>query len=193
MSAPITYDDSNLQKLFADMEPKRRLQALKGAFRRLAKDVRKVAVSNLRASIRSDRDLENGIRALVLKRKAGFSVTIGSKKMKGRYQGKRNGVRRYNRARSTWTDFAYHMNRQGKEKPVLIWAEAGTKWRRTKSRVRVRGANGKWYTAYYSRGFMRRYGFMDKTAKQVEATTTEKLKDELRTSVEKIAKKYGCK
>src|SRR5574344_1060964 len=58
----ITYDDANLQRLFAEMDVKQRLQALKGAFRREANQVRKTALNNLRGSIRTDKDMESGVR-----------------------------------------------------------------------------------------------------------------------------------
>lgn len=58
MAATLGYDDGNLQRLFAELEPKRRTQALKGGFRKLAGQVRKKAVGNLRASIHTDKDLE---------------------------------------------------------------------------------------------------------------------------------------
>ena len=54
MAKDIDYDDRNLQRLFADMEPKRRLQAIKGGFRKEANLVRKTAINNLRNSIRTD-------------------------------------------------------------------------------------------------------------------------------------------
>ena len=53
----INYDDRNLQQLFTELTPKRRLQALRCGFRKEANRVRKTAVNNLRSSIRSDRDL----------------------------------------------------------------------------------------------------------------------------------------
>ena len=43
MAQSIDYDDKNLQQLFAELEPKRRLQAIKGGFRKEANKVRKVA------------------------------------------------------------------------------------------------------------------------------------------------------
>ena len=75
----INYDDRNLQQLFTELTPKRRLQALRGGFRKEANRVRKTAVNNLRSSIRSDKDLEKGVRSLVFKRKAGFRITVGTK------------------------------------------------------------------------------------------------------------------
>ena len=80
MAKDFQYDDANLQRLFAAMDTQKRLKALKGAFRRQANLVRKTAINNLRGSIRSDKDLERGVRAIVFKRKAGFRVTVGTKK-----------------------------------------------------------------------------------------------------------------
>ena len=80
MARTIDYNDENLQRLFAELEPKRRLQAIKGGFRREANQVRKTAINNLRSSIQSSKDLEKGVRAIVFKRKAGFRVTVGTKR-----------------------------------------------------------------------------------------------------------------
>ena len=79
MATSIDYDDRDLQRLFAELEPKRRVQALKGGFRREANQVRKTAINNLRSSINSSKDLEKGVRAIVFKRKAGFRVTVRSR------------------------------------------------------------------------------------------------------------------
>ena len=174
MGETIQYDDEDLQRLFAEMDTKKRLKALKGAFRRGANRVRKTALNNLRGSIRTDKDLERGVRAVVFKRKAGFRVTIGTKK-----------------AGKTGKEYGFHINRRGLKKPVLIWAEAGTKWRRTKSKQRFK-ANGKWRTAGTHRGFMKRYGFMQKTAADVRDSVTDNLHNEVINSVRKVAKKYGC-
>lgn len=168
------YDDRELQRLFAEMETKHRLSALKGAFRREANQVRKTAINNLRGSIRSDRDLERGIRAVVFKRKAGFRVTIGTKK-----------------AGKSGKEYGFHTNRRGLKKPVLIWAEAGTKWRKVKRRYKFT-INGKWITAGIHRGFMKRYGFMQSTLQQVRGNVTENLHKEIINSVTRVAKKHGC-
>lgn len=172
------YDDSNLRKLFAAMKPEQRLKALKGAFRREASRVRRVAVNNLRSSLHGDAQLEKGIRAIVFKRKAGFRVTIGTK----RANKKGKGERGYYISRS----------RRGKPgatgKPVLIWAEEGTDSRRTKSKTRVftRLRKG------HSTGRMKRYGFMRKTLSEVQDGVTVSLQNEIIDNVQKTAKKYGC-
>lgn len=176
--AVMRYDDSNLRKLFAAMTPEQRLKALKGAFRRDATHVRRVAVNNLRSSLHGDAQLEKGIRAIVFKRKAGFRVTIGTK----RANKKGKGERGYYISRS----------RRGKPgatgKPVLIWAEEGTDSRRTKSKTRVftRLRKG------HSTGRMKRYGFMRKTLSEVQDGVTVSLQNEIIDNVQKTAKKYGC-
>lgn len=171
MAATIQYDDENLQRLFAEMDTKKRLKALKGAFRREANRVRKTAINNLRGSIRTDRDLERGVRAIVFKRKAGFRVTIGTKK-----------------AGKSGKEYGFHTNRRGQKKPVLIWAEEGTVRRHTKTRTSffVRSRKG------HSTGRMKRYGFMLKTLKEVRDRVTDSLHSEVVNSIMKEAKKYGC-
>lgn len=161
----LTYDDRNLQALFAALSEKQRASALRGAFRREAGRVRKAAIGNLRQNLHSSRDLEKGVRAIVFKRQAGFRITVGTSGRKSRRTG-------------AVQTFGYHRNRFGLEKPVLIWAEDGTAYRRTK-----KGA---------ARGRMRRYGFMARTQSEVTSTVTSELHDEIRAYVFKQAKKYGC-
>lgn len=79
-SSPLTYDDSGLQGLFEDLAPKQRVKALRGAFRREANRVRRAAIGNLHESIGGDKELDKGVRAIVFRRKAGFRVTVGTKK-----------------------------------------------------------------------------------------------------------------
>lgn len=170
----VKYEDGNLQRLFAELEPKRRTQALKGGFRKAANKVRKKAVSNLREAIHTDKDLEKGVRAIVFKQKAGFRVTIGTKKAGKNGKG----------------EAGMHTNRRGLKKPVLIWAEEGTKSRTTKSSGGKRSAR---YRAAHSTGSMPRFGFMAKTRDEVRDTVTEDMHKMVTENVERIAKKYGCK
>lgn len=168
MQASITYDDAKLQQLFAELEPKRRLQTMRAAFRREANAIRKAAINNLRADgPRSSRAMEKGIRAIVYKRTAGFRVTVGTGK----------------------NDAGMYTNRRGLKKPVLMWAEIGTDRRntRTRSRVFTRSRKG-----HYT-GQMRRYGFMRRTREQVADKVTEELRQEIVNQTIKASKKYGCK
>lgn len=174
MSRNFEYDDSNLQKLFAQLDIKQRLRAMKASFRKEANRVRKVAVNNLRSSgLSSNKNLEKGIRALVFKKKAGFRVTIGTKKANKKGRG----------------EAGYYTNRQGLKKPILIWAEEGTDPRKTKTKTRVytRARKG------HNTGRMRRYGFMRKTLKGVRNSVTDSLHNEVRETIIKYAKRYGCK
>lgn len=168
------YDDTQLQKLFTEMDVKRRNRALKGAFRREANQVRRTAINNLRSSLHSNRDLEKGIRAIVFKKAAGFRVTIGTKKANRKTGKGEKGM---------------HINRQGLKKPVLIWAEGGTEQRKTKTKTRVfvRERRG------HNTGRMKRYGFMRKTQTYVRDKVTADLRNEIVESVTKTANKYGCK
>ena len=173
----LQYDDTQLQRLYRELDEKRRLKSMRGAFKREAGRVRKTALDNLRGSISTDRDLESGVRAIVFKQKAGFRVTIGTKKAK---RGSNNGP-----------GLGFHKSRQNPKqspKPVLIWAESGTEARKTKSKTRVftRSRKG------HSTGRMKRYGFMAKTQRQVVGTVTDSLHREVVRNVERIAKKYGC-
>lgn len=184
MARSVTYDDSQLQQLFAQMDEKQRAKAMKGAFRSTANTFRRAAVSLLRSSIRSNREMEKGVRALVFKKKLGFRVTVGTvlrkSKDKTRYVAKKG----------------FYMNHQGLEKPVLIWAEDGTKERRLKgsrgSFKTKRGFRKRYlYNGAY-RGRMRAYQFILGAQRQVGPQIDNELQVNFRQSVEKVAKKYGC-
>jgi hypothetical protein len=176
MSATLDYDDGNLQQLFADLEPKRRIQALKGGFRKEANKVRKTAVNNLRSSLHSNKDLEKGVRAIVFKRKAGFRVTVGTKRANKDGKG----------------EAGYHTNRQGLKKPILIWAEMGTAERKTKPKQGTRRRAARLRSSHKT-GRMRKYGYMEQTLNDVRDTVTADIHEMVTESVEGLAKKYGCK
>ena len=176
MARTIDYNDENLQRLFAELEPKRRLQAIKGGFRREANQVRKTAINNLRSSIQSNKDLEKGVRAIVFKRKAGFRVTVGTKRAGKNGKG----------------EAGFHTNRQGLKKPVLIWAEEGTAERKTKPKQGTRRRAAR-LRASHRTGRMKRYGFMAQTLTSVRDTVTNNIHEMVAENVQQIAKKYGCK
>lgn len=176
MARTIDYNDENLQRLFAELEPKRRLQAIKGGFRREANQVRKTAINNLRSSIQSNKDLEKGVRAIVFKRKAGFRVTVGTKRAGKNGKG----------------EAGFHTNRQGLKKPVLIWAEEGTAERKTKPKQGTRRRAAR-LRASHRTGRMKRYGFMAQTLTGVRDTVTANIHKMVTENVEQVAKKYGCK
>ena len=176
MARTIDYNDENLQRLFAELEPKRRLQAIKGGFRREANQVRKTAINNLRSSIQSNKDLEKGVRAIVFKRKAGFRVTVGTKRAGKNGKG----------------EAGFHTNRQGLKKPILIWAEEGTEERKTKPKQGTRRRAAR-LRASHRTGRMKRYGFMAQTLNSVRDTVTDNIHKMVTENIEQVAKKYGCK
>lgn len=169
------YNDRKLRRLFAALDPTGRKKVIKGACRKVGNEVRKVAVNNLRASgLNHAEEMSEGVRAVVFKREAGFRVTVASRKANKRGKGEKG----------------MHRNRYGNKKPVLVWAEIGTRWRKSKKDTRY-SVGGKWVTGR-TRGYMKRYGFISKTKGQVEHSVGHRLKDEIATKVTQIAKKYGC-
>lgn len=174
----LEYDDRNLQQLFVELEPKRRLQAIKGAYRKEANRVKKVAINNLRSSgLRSSKDMEKGIRAIVFKKKAGFRVTVGTKKANKKGKG----------------EYGYHTNRQGLKKPVLIWAELGTAERQTKASGGLFFRRAARKRKSHRTGRMKRYGFMAQTKASVSSEVTENIRKNIVESVHKVSQKYGAK
>lgn len=176
MAQTIDYDDKQLQQLFAELDPKHRAQALKAGFRREANQVRKTVINNLRSSVKSNKDLERGVRAIVFKRKAGFRITVGTKRAGKNGKG----------------EAGYHTNRQGLKKPILIWAEEGTDERRTKPKQGTRRRADRRRDAH-STGRMRRYGFMSQTLNDARGTVMQDIHEMVLDNVHKVAQKYGCK
>lgn len=161
------YDDSNLQKLFKELEPKQRVKTLRAAFRIAGNKVRKAAVSNIRQSLNSNKELEKGVKVKVWKRYAGFRVTVGS----GYYQSKR------------------FSGQFARKVPVLRWADTGTDARKTKRKSALFGKGRK----SHATGRVKRYGFMAKTLSQVESSVTGYIQDSVIMVVKRTAKKYGCR
>lgn len=72
----MTYDDSRLFKLFGELDPKRRKQALKGAMSRTGSKVRRVALKNLRSAFKAGKDLEKQLRKVNYRKQLGFRLTV---------------------------------------------------------------------------------------------------------------------
>lgn len=105
--------------MFESLGEKQRRTAMRGAFRAAASNVRAGAVKELRSSgLRSNRDVEKGIRVVVYKKALGFKVTVGTKKRRVNY-GSKTG-RELTEAR-----------RKERLRIVPLWAEGGTAERRT--------------------------------------------------------------
>lgn len=173
------YADKNLRRLFAALDPTGRKKIIKGACRKVGNSVRRIAVNNLRVSgLNHAEEMQEGVRTVVFKREAGFRVTVATRKANKQGKGERG----------------MHRNRYGNKKPVLMWAELGTKWRKIKSDKKMKlKVGGRWLTiGHRNRGFMKRYGFIAKTKSQVEYKVGRQLQDEIANKVTQIAKKYGC-
>ena len=184
MARTLEYDDHQLRELYAQMDEKQRAKAMKGAFRTTANVMRRAAVSFVRSDLHSSRDLEKGVRSLVFKQKLGFRVTVGTVVKKAANRSGWVGVK------------GFHLNRQGLEKPVLIWAEDGTKERRLKggrgTHKTKRGFRKRYLFNGAYRGRMTAYQFIVKANQQVGPQINQTIQDNFRSSMEKTAKKYGC-
>ena len=120
-------------------------------------------------------DLEKGVRAIVFKRKAGFRVTVGTKRA-NKTTGK--------------GEAGFHTNRQGLKKPILIWAEGGTEERQTKPKQGTRRRAAR-LRQQHRTGRMRRYGFMEQTLNSVRDTVTQDIHAMVVDNVTKVAGQHG--
>lgn len=159
----MTYDDRGLMQLWAELDPKHRKKAIRGALRKEANRVRKVARQELASAMGArGAAVGKGIQTIIYaKNSLGFRVTAqphGKKYM--------------------------HMNRFGKLKPVAFWANVGTAKRHTRQRAgRMAGY----------RGSFKGFAYMKSTAQRVDASVAQNLKDAIVDKVKSTAKKYGCK
>lgn len=160
----VRFNPADYAHLYTEMQPRQRMQALKGAFRRTSTKLRRATVEQLRADgPRTNGRLEKCVRRVLLNAKrgsAGFKVTL-------------MGVR----GRTT----GFYRNRRGQLKPVLVFAEDGTAPRNTRKGKRAR----------HSTGRLRRYGFLDKATKQLGPSIGDDVKNELKEQIKRIAAKYG--
>lgn len=142
--------DQSFRDVFTALDLKEQRKALRGAMRREGNRLKKAAVANLRSSGLGQgtrQRLDKGIIVRVYPDRygAGFMVSVKPHRKKG-----------------------YHINRQGLEKPVLMWAEEGTKSRKTRTRSKffIRQRRG------HATGRMRPYRFLTRaeaSAGNVEA------------------------
>ena len=159
---PKQYDGKEWHQLLTLMTSKEIKKSIKGAYRRIGNNARKIAVDKLNSSgIHSTPGLEKSLRLYVYSRGGGFMLTTKvAKNGKGIYT-----------------------NHRGIKKPVLMWAAEGTKKRHTKSRFFSRKG--------HSTGSMRKYGFMDSATVESYKLVESNLQKEIELSVDKIAKKAG--
>lgn len=127
------YVSSEVMTLLEHLTPRAVRNSLKGAYRSVAKYVRSSGRSSLSASslsVQGNRsDWSRGVRTRVYSRGGGFMLTV--KGVKGQ---------------------SMHTNRFGRQKPILMWAEDGTRERRTRGGLR----------RSHSTGRMPRYGYISR-------------------------------
>lgn len=177
---------TDLNRPFADvykaLDPKAQRKAMKSAMRREGNRLKKTAADNLRSSgvgQGTKRSLASGIYVRTYPDRYGMGFMVSVKP-----HGRRKGI---------------HLNRQGKEKPVLMWAEDGTRQRKAGRRVssffgksRFTGKKVRQYLrGGPDRGKMRRYAFLAKTEQQTADSVETNLFNDLQSSVERQARKQG--
>lgn len=177
---------TDIQKPFASiykaLAPKDQRKAMRSAMRREGNRLKKAAVSNLAQSgigQGTKRSLSSGIYVRTYPDRYGLGFMVSVKP-----HGGRKGV---------------HLNRQNKEKPVLMWAEDGTRLRHVGRRIssffgksRFTGKKVRQYRrGGASRGKMKRYAFLAKTEQQTADSVETNLFASLQKNVERAARKQG--
>lgn len=169
MTSQIIDIDRPFVDVFKALDLKEQRKAMRGAMRREGSRLKKQAASNLRASglgQGTKQNLSKGIRVRVYPDKygVGFMLSVKPNKKQG-----------------------YHKNRKDLEKPVLFWAEEGTRLRKTKTKtkffVRKRKA--------HATGRMKRYGFMRKTDEQAAQIVEQNLFTDFQNNLKNAARKQG--
>lgn len=182
MKSVITDLKTPFKDVYKALDLKDQRKAMRGAMRREANRLRKTAATNLRATGIGNGtrlNLAKGIYARVYPERYGLGFMVSVKP-----HGKKRGI---------------HTNRQGMMKPVLLWAEDGTRYRRvgrrTKSffgKSRFSGKSVRYYNrSGHSTGRMRRYAFLAKTEAQAAMSIEQNLFGDFRGNLEKAAQKKG--
>ena len=177
---------TDLNRPFADvykaLDPKAQRKAMKSAMCREGNRLKKVAVSNLGQSgigQGTKRSLSSGIYVRTYPDRYGLGFMVSVKP-----HGKRKGI---------------HLNRRNLEKPVLMWAEDGTRLRHVGRRIssffgksRFTGKKIRQYLrGGASRGKMGRYAYLAKTEEQTADSVENNLFNDLQKNVERAARKQG--
>jgi len=165
-------DTARLQKAWDDvartMDAKTLRKAVRKGYRKASNEALRIARQRLTTSglkVRGNRsDWEKGVRAYIYSRGGGFMVTVKGRKTPER---------------------SMHTNARGKKKPILMWAEDGTKARKRRLSMKQSGKR----TA--STGHMRPYHIVEDTAPAMFRKVEEVLLPELEKSVYQTAAKVG--
>lgn len=165
----LEVDTQRLWGLLADLDPKRRVAAMRNGMRAAARKVRQAAFRNLTSGTPALKgrtsEVAKGIRVVLYRTMIGFRVTVGTKRKtydKGARDNKEKAFRRL--------------------RVVPLWAEGGTMRRRTRGGFFRKGAD---------RGAMPAYRFMERAEAQTMPGIQSTIRQEIDKSIERSAKKYG--
>lgn len=156
-------------EVLSSLNLKDQRKALRGAMRREGNRLKKVAASNLAATgigQGTRQPLSKGLQVRVYPERygAGFMVSAKPHRKKG-----------------------YHVNRQGLEKPILMWAETGAgrprRKTRSQSKFYVRKRKG------HDTGRMKRYPFIDRTEEGQTSTVENNLWQNFQGNLDKALRK----
>lgn len=178
----VTDLDRPFAEVYRALDAKTQRRAMKSAMRREGNRLKKLAVSHLAGSgigQGTRRSLSTGIYVRTYPDRYGMGFMVSVKP-----HGRRKGV---------------HLNRQGMEKPVLMWAEEGTRMRRAGRRAgsffgrsRFTGKKVRQYLrSGASRGRMRGYHFLSKTEQETAESVETNLFNNLSTNLERAARRQG--
>lgn len=174
---PKEYTGSEWTQLLRRMDGRQIKRSLMGAIRREANKARKIAQARLTTSgldVKGNTsDWKKGIRTRIYpgNKGTGFLVTV-----KARVANRKGGAEK-----------SMHTNRFGFRKPVLMWAEEGTSFRRTKSQTRwgIRRRKS------HSTGRMEAYRFLEDATPEMFNEVESGLVAEIDNAVGLIARKCG--
>ena len=192
---PEGYTGREWQYLLRRMDGKEIKKSLRRAIRVEAKKAQKIAQSYLGTSglqvQGNTSDWKKGIRIYIYNpsKATGFMVTVKARAARKTGKGEKS----------------MHQNRKGFKKPVLMWAEEGTRSRkRSGKRVRANNAHntaraqgrigGAWQYVRkggISTGKIQPYGFLEKATLEMFQTVEAGLTPEVGKAVENVAKKCG--
>ena len=190
---PSEYTGSEWKELAKELTPRQLRNALKRSYRAEAKKALGIARKYLGTSglqVQGNKsDWDKGIRSHIYSRGGGFMITVKAHRANLKGEGEKS----------------MHENRKGFKKPVLMWAEEGTKPRqRGGKKIRIKhgiyGTHRSGKTQYWTEtirkdgiptGQMSAYGFLDKATPEMFQTVESDLTVEVGAAVEKVAKKCG--
>lgn len=173
--------ETAFKQVYALLDRKEQQKAMRGAMRKEANRLKRTAATALKSSgigRGTSEPLDKGVYTRVFPDRYGLGFMVSVKPFR------RKGV---------------HRNRQGKEKPVLMWAEDGTRFRRIgrkissfKGKSRFSMRNIRHYArGGASRGRMKPYNFLKRTEQTEANQVGENLYSALENNINRIAQKKG--